>query len=287
MKKLPLLLILLFSFAASSIAQTDTNTTVAQAPQRKVDTQIIVQQVIQQAEIKKDTCCYGATLYNDPPPGLIKEFNPLLLGTAILVIVIISFLVFIYASNMLKDAARDENGKPLPEHERPYSYSRSQLFWWTSIIISCLIIFLLKNWCLLYLNESCVILLGLGGLVHAGGRIMEQRDLSDPNVQVGKRKQDHKSGKSSFFNDILKDKSGLTIHRLQSFLFNVIFGLGFIIYFSIKAAEGGYPFYEFSTMQLTLLGVSSATYLTLKATENTGKKTNAGDTPVENTQKPE
>lgn len=210
------------------------------------------------------------TIYKDEwkYKGHVWEVPPFWMVLIVLAVVICSFYA-VLKTNMLRDGARDASGELLPISERPFSYSRTQLFWWTMIILSCFVLFFLKTWCLLPLNVSCVVLLGLGALVHVGGRIIDQRDLDNVDIDMGTRKQDVKSGKASFFKDLLTDGSGVCIHRFQSLVFNLLFGLGFVVYFAIRTYARQYPFMDFSQWQLALLGVSSATYLSIKATENT------------------
>ena len=53
------------------------------------------------------------------------------------------------------------------------------------------------------------------------------------------------------------------MHRLQSVIFNLVFGVIFIAYLITKKA-----FPDFSDTELALLGVSSGAYLALKTNEN-------------------
>ncbi|MCB0697202.1 MAG: hypothetical protein KDC07_07545 [Chitinophagaceae bacterium] len=193
--------------------------------------------------------------------------HPFIMSLLVLTIVIISFYVVLKTA-MLRDHGTDASGAPLPVVERPYSYSRSQLYWWTMIIVVCFVLFFIKTWDLLPFNITCITLLGLGATVHLGGRILDQKDLQDNNVAMGSRKQDEASSQRSFFRDLLTDGSGLCVHRFQSLIFNVVFGIGFVSFFAMNFAARKYPFIDFSEWQLALLGISSATYLGIKATEN-------------------
>ena len=195
------------------------------------------------------------------------EIHPFVMSLLIIILIIISFYAAM-KTTMLRDSGKDWNGESLPAHERRYSYSRVQLFWWTMIILICFVLFFLKTWCLLPFNITCIVLLGLGAVVHVGGRIIDQKDLDDVNVTTGMRKQDDRASKRSFFKDLLTDGTGVSVHRFQSLVFNLVFGIGFISFFAINFAAHQYPFIDFSEWQLAMLGVSSATYLGIKATEN-------------------
>lgn len=205
--------------------------------------------------------------------GRVWTVHPFIMSVLILVLVVLSFYV-VLKTGMLRDSGTDEQGNDLPVQQEPYSYSRAQLYWWTMIILICFILFFLKTWYLLPFNITCVTLLGLGALVHIGGRMIDQKDLNDEEVELGTRKQDDRAPKRSFFKDLLTDGSGVSVHRFQSLVFNIVFGIGFVSFFAMNFAMHKYPFIDFSEWQLALLGISSATYLGVKATENsaTGKK---------------
>lgn len=191
-------------------------------------------------------------------------------STAIVIIVLILFRLA-RNTNLLRDEGYGADGVILPVDKRPYSFSRVQLYWWTMIILVCFSLFFFTSWTLLPLNVTCIILLGLGATTHIGGRILDQKDASDDNVELGARKQDHKNvqgGVGGFFTDILNDGTGTSIHRFQAVIFNIVFGLGFIVFFAQGVAWHNYPLIDLSEWQLALLGVSSATYLSVKATEN-------------------
>ncbi len=199
--------------------------------------------------------------------GKTWQIHPFVMSLLILVLVIISFYA-VLKTNMLRDIGTDSGGKALPTLERPYSYSRVQLYWWTMIILISFVLLFLKTWYLLPLNVTTIVLLGLGAVVHIGGRMIDQKDLNDDDVELGTRKQDERAGKRSFFKDLLTDGSGVSVHRFQTLVFNIVFGVGFVSFFAMSLAARQYPFIDFSEWQLALLGVSSATYLGVKATEN-------------------
>jgi hypothetical protein len=134
-------------------------------------------------------------------------------------------------------------------------------------------------------------LLGIGSLTTASARIIDISDensykaaeaaaistaqTANPTPPPEKLSKDQKS--DGFWLDILSDKTGISIHRLQAFMFNFIFGLWFI-YYSVKQLKdltyssgsdivnGIMP--VISDNNLILLGVSAGTYAALKSTEN-------------------
>jgi hypothetical protein len=185
----------------------------------------------------------------------------------ILIFMGLSWLAWKYTRNgaLCKDESYDEKGNPKPMPERPYSFSRVQLLWWTMIVFICYIFSFAITGTLIPINSTMAILLGCGAIVYAGGRIIDNKQLGDKN----QRPQDKENGKG-FFEDILSDDSGVSIHRFQALVFNVIFGVAYLSYFFSKFKAELYPFISFTNWQFALIGISSATYLGLKANENGG-----------------
>lgn len=141
---------------------------------------------------------------------------------------------------------------------KSYSFARTQLMWWSLIIISSYSIYYGLNQQVHLLNTSILILLGISLSTSTAAKLI---DINDRHNNIMKTKA-QSNGKSFLF-DILSDKDGISIHRFQSFVFNVIFGLIFITTFSSTN-----KFYVFSGEELTLLGISSAGYLGVKLNEN-------------------
>lgn len=151
----------------------------------------------------------------------------------------------------------------LPPEKRPYSYSRVQLFFWTMIIFSLYLYFFAFTGILLPLNYTVVLLLGGGVLVYSGGQIIDFKKPAPNAATTGVPEQETEG----LFTDILSDDVGITIHRFQSLVFNIIYGIGFVLMFFKNINSCLYPFPEFDSWQFALLGISSFTYVGLKAAE--------------------
>ncbi|RFM30100.1 hypothetical protein [Deminuibacter soli] len=214
------------------------------------------------------------------------DYLRLILSLVFLLFVLYKAYQFTINTALCKDMSLDENGQLVADPKlRPYSYARVQLLWWTLIVFFCFIYFYAITGVLIPLNETAVILLGCGALVYAGGKVIDTRQIKQ--TTCGGRTQD-KIGKPDFFNDILSDESGISIHRFQAVVFNVVFGMAFISFFFERIHTQVYPLITFSEWQFALIGISSATYLGLKAAENghakdlddgndAGNNQNAGD----------
>jgi len=151
--------------------------------------------------------------------------------------------------------------------DKPYSLSRVQLAWWTIIIFSAATTILFKRGEFPTFDQSTLILLGISSATAATARMV---DLSDQNNILKTRHQD--SGNQSFFLDILSDENGASIHRLQTVLFNLIMGVWFIFEVMRNISNPGMDVNKIIPVvegnNLVFLGISTATYVALKSSEN-------------------
>lgn len=149
--------------------------------------------------------------------------------------------------------------------KQSYSFGRTQLLWWTIIILSCFSIYYGIHGDVKQLNPSSLILLGISLGTTTAAKIIDNTEINSDNVMRHQEKKSHE--KKGFFHDILSDKNGISVHRFQAFIFNLIFGLMFIIQFASKC-----KYVDFGPMELTLMGISSAAYVGLKMNENGKEK---------------
>lgn len=157
-----------------------------------------------------------------------------------------------------------------PYNECTFSYSRTQLFWWTLIIAGCYITFFAMYDTLLPLNSTAVILIGSGLATYIFGRTIDKQQIEENNTDKPTRHQDIYVS-HGFLTDILSDETGISIHRLQAVTFNIIYGLGYISYFISSTGNTKYPLIDFEQWQFVLLGISAAGYVGIKATSENGK----------------
>lgn len=152
--------------------------------------------------------------------------------------------------NMLRDASLS--------YPKPYSFSRVQLAWWTAIVLAAFISTSLAQRHIITLLPSTLYLLGMSSATMAAAKVIDKSDARNPDIQ---RHQDSKS--DNFILDILSDENGISIHRFQTVIFNLVFSIWFI-----KFVVHMKTIPDISDNNLILLGLSSATYIGLKATEN-------------------
>jgi hypothetical protein len=169
---------------------------------------------------------------------------------------------------------------------QPYSWSRVQLAWWTIIVLTCFITILIKFQEAPTLNSSTVILIGISAATIATARAIDISDEENPKIF---RHQDKKG--TGFFLDILSDDNGASIHRFQTIVFNMVFGIYFLVSvinhlsYPPNAIDKIMP--VIGPNNLVLLGLSSATYAVMKVTENrTTKPSAAAQSVAENVSEP-
>jgi hypothetical protein len=171
----------------------------------------------------------------------------------IYVLPILIILIGIYLSfwtEILKDTSNNDN--------KPYSLARSQLMWWTIIISTSFSAFYGYHNTLPEITNSILILLSISLATTTASRIIDNSD-----VAANKDRHQNKNNSKYFWSNILSDQNGISVHRFQTVIFNIIFGLIFISHFVTT-----HLFADFTYLQLGLMGVSSAAYLGIKMNEN-------------------
>ncbi len=139
--------------------------------------------------------------------------------------------------------------------EKPYSLARTQLVWWTFIVLSSLVAIICTTGKLPNLFTSTLVLLGIGSLTTVSARITDISDdnkVNAANAAAGlppaspltpatpaAAAVSRNSESESFLLDILSDKDGICIHRLQAVVFNIVFGVWFVyeVFQHIKCAN--------------------------------------------------
>lgn len=139
--------------------------------------------------------------------------------------------------------------------DNSFSLSTIHLFFWTTIIlISYFVIWYTCN-DINALEPSCLILIGISAGTASAGTIINnslKKNQSPDPADV------HKS--EGFFNDIFSENGAISIHRYQIVVFNLAVGVFFLynVFSELKMPV-------LNETILTLLGISSATYASLKA----------------------
>lgn len=164
--------------------------------------------------------------------------------------------------------------------QKKYSFARTQLMWWT-VIISCCLIIMFGETGAFNLNSTALTLLGIGAATSTAANIIDTSQIATAAQQGTLRHQDDKS--TYFFRDLLNDGHGISTHRFQALVFNILFGIIFVVYFWTNH----FQFPDFDANQLGIIGISSGAYLALKTNENkTPSSPQIPPTPQNNTNTP-
>jgi hypothetical protein len=159
---------------------------------------------------------------------------------------LLALIVLGSGPNMLRD--------PLPEGaigSRPFSLGKVQMAWWFIIVVgSYLYIWSLKG----SAPELSPTLLSLMGISGATGTA---------SMTISATQQTQFTPHSGFFQDLVTDKDGVTLHRFQMLTMTIVLGIMFII----RVASKGQLPPDFDGTTLGLMGISSGTYLGCKIPE--------------------
>ena len=146
--------------------------------------------------------------------------------------------------------------------EYPFSLSKVQLGVWT-VVISCsyLYLTLFKGGCSeIMLNKTAVVLMGIFSGTAVTSKIMDKRQAAGKTPDWQNRQS------QGFFTDILSDEKGVSIHRFQHMLWTLI---AITIYlYRLSQITTGCALPELGDTLLALTGISSATYVVMRAGEN-------------------
>lgn len=191
----------------------------------------------------------------------MEAFNVRWLVVVAVALLLIYFIYQATQSGSRFNAALRDSGP-----DSSYSFARTQLLWWTILIIMSFVISYASTGVAEGLfNESTLMLLGISMGTVAAGQIIDTGDQSNPSIL----RHQTNNEQQSFLLEILSDHDGINLHRFQALLFNVAFGFVYVIqFFSDKEVL---PAFDNTT--LGLLGLSSGGYLALKTGENTETKT--------------
>lgn len=177
-------------------------------------------------------------------------------------IIIIGAFLLARRSEILRDKTNSLSGDVA---YKPYSLSRTQLFLWT-LIIACTFILgcAYKGTFTGIINNTALILLGISLATTVGGSIVDSTVSGTGNSIVAKEilMANTQRTEANIMVDVLSDSRGVSVHRFQAVVFNVIFGAIFVYKF---AKTGEFP--DFGEQELTLMGISQAGYVGLKANE--------------------
>jgi hypothetical protein len=195
---------------------------------------------------------------NSTPDSLFSyRWGPGLLALLEILLVVVTFVLAAKT-----EIVRDTDTPWTDFRERPFSLAKSQLAFWTVVVLGCfLYVFFSTGHFSGLMNNTVLWLLGISSgtaalSAAAGGPAVPA--TTPASTPAPAQPQKHQR----FFTDILSDQLGMNIHRLQMLIWTVVFG-GIFVYVTIKS--GVFP--TFDDQAFVLMGISSATYVWFKRSE--------------------
>lgn len=183
-----------------------------------------------------------------PPFTLVLARENWFIGAVLIVAGL--FLLFLVLA--VKTALLRETGpEPPAGQRRPYSLARVQMAVWTmAILMAWMLLYVLRH-SMDTIPASLVTLLGISaGTGFAATQVGDSALRGGPTVSRG------------FLLDVLSTEAGVTFHRFQMLAFTVVMVAVFC-----RQAISYMTMPEFPPTLLTLMGISSATYVGFKFTE--------------------
>ena len=182
--------------------------------------------------------------------------------------------------------------------QAPYSLARSQLAFWSLLVVAAYIFIWMITGELDTITGSVLALLGIGSGTALGAALIDQgKEEATPagtapaaagTAPAATATVSGATGEATvtatlppaaakpapvklttrgFLKDVLSDEAGISLHRFQLFVWTLVLGIIFckVVYFTLQMPE-------FSATMLGLMGISSGTYLGLKMPEKTAKE---------------
>lgn len=160
----------------------------------------------------------------------------------------------------LPDLVRDPDG-PMRDGKNVFSLSRCQLAWWFFIALAAWGLLLLTTASRDTLNETALILMGIGSATALSGAMAGKvrASLAQVTVDTAQRPQFFQTRLGAWLYDILSDENKIGFHRFQLIVWNVVLGLVFL-----EQTWSNFAMPEFNATLLGLLGLSGATFVGMK-----------------------
>jgi hypothetical protein len=184
----------------------------------------------------------------------------LCVGLLVIAFVVVVFVLLGARTALLRDAGATTS---VPFRQRSFSLSRTQMAWWTLIIVASYMYIWIATGTQPTLTSQALALLGINSGVAAASRGVDLTRQTAFPPQVRAR----------FFFDLISDESGVAMHRLQMLVFTVLVGANFLYQVIVVVAM---PTLDVPT--LALIGLSGATYVGFKVNEPQPKQDGSPDT---------
>jgi hypothetical protein len=218
------------------------------------------------------------------------------LGTVLVFVLVLAVSLWICAQST--NLLRDHPSQPTDGAKGRYSLAKAQMAWWLFFIVSAFLFIYVAVGDFNSMTNSALILLGVSAGTAAGSKMVDsskqkaaqnlQATTTALNTQIAEAGGAEKPAvqakaiqvaqaeaqlqdlqrpadeirSEGFFTDILSDENGISVHRFQMVVWTAVL----TAIFACKVYQD-FAMPEFSSTLLTLMGISSGAYLTLKVPE--------------------
>jgi len=187
-------------------------------------------------------------------PLVLRVFQWWSPAAILLVLYVWSVLAYLARwTALIRDAAPPDT----PLVRRTFSLAKAQMAWWFAIVFAAFVFLWLVTGEAPSISGQALALLGLSSATTMASTALVPSAPSN------------RGSAGEFFTDLLSDEHGVAIHRFQMLVMTIALGLIFLFDVATKLVMP-----EFDGSLITLLGISSATYVGLKIPEQ-----RAGATP--------
>ena len=158
----------------------------------------------------------------------------------------------------------------------PFSLARTQMaFWFFMVLASFLVIWLITG-DTDTITTGVLVLIGISAGTALGSTAIDSSRRSDATQPPPTQKSE------GFLNDILSEgKKGVSFHRFQIAIWTIVLGFVFL-----RSVLNDLAMPDFDANLLTLMGISSGTYLGLKLPEQPASQPPAGEQEPKEDNKP-
>jgi hypothetical protein len=159
---------------------------------------------------------------------------------------------------------RDDGNQGDTLQNRTFSLGRVQMAWWFGIVMGAYIFLWMMSQEIPALGNQALLLMGISGAI----------GLTSVGLNSGMQKPQPVSS-GNFFEDLLTDAYGITLHRFQLLAVTIILGIMFIIHVATTLTMP-----EFDGSLLALMGIAGGTYAGFKIPETQVDASNSPSLPV-------
>lgn len=143
-----------------------------------------------------------------------------------------------------------------------FSLARSQMAFWFFMVISAFVLIWMITGDTGTITQGVLVLIGISAGTALGATAIDSSKHNGANSAAPVKS-------TGFLNDILSDGTGVSFHRFQIVVWTIVLGFVFARY-----VLGHLAMPQFDTNLLTLMGISSGTYLGMKLPESSTPKSN-------------